>query len=177
MNVYYLLITILFNKISTLYSEEIYKIIIANDMNDIKNHKYSFKTKGIKLIFDPNSSINVMPINIETEYSENCFKVTSEDKIPYIVPIDNGYLKLKSIFSDKFAFPAVNLILKNYGITFSTNYLFKKTDNKVYEFLFLLHKDAENLIIGKDLIELMDINFENGVEIRNKDFVIKLNDG
>ena len=97
-------------------------------------------------------------------------------KKSYIVPIDNGYLKLKSIFSDKFAFPAVNLILKNYGITFSTNYLFTKTDNKVYEFLFLLHKDAENLIIGKDLIELMDINFENGVEIRNKDFVIKLNE-
>ena len=177
MNVYFLLITILLRKISTLYSEEIQKIIIANNISTIQHYRYFFKTKGVQLIFDQNSLISVIPTKIQKEFLENGFLVNSPTDTPFIEQMDNGYSKLKSIFNDNYSFPAVNIILKNYGVTFPTNYLFKDSDGDYYEIIFLSHKDAENIIIGKDLIELMDVSFENGIEIRNKDFVIKLNDG
>ena len=177
MNTYYLLITILFHQIYSLYSEKIHKIIIANDINNnTKSYRYSFKTKGIQLIFDPNSDINLIPAKIKTEFIENGFQVSSPSDVPYEVQIDNGYVKINSILCDNYTFPSVNLILNNYGITFPTHYLFKESDGDLYEFVFLSHKDAENIIIGKELIELMDIHFENGIEIRNKDFIIKFND-
>ena len=176
MNIYFLTITILIHKISNLYSEGIQEIIISNDINNIQNYRYHFKTKGIQLIFDLNSSINVIPAKIKTEIYENGLNISNPYDEPFIVPIDDGYSKLRSMVCDNNMFPSLNLIFKNYGITFPTNYLFPKIGNKLYEFIFLIHNDIENIIIGRDLIELMDINFEKGVEIRNKDFVIKLND-
>ena len=176
MNAYYLLISILIHKISTLYFEEIHEIIIANDINNIESYRYYFKTKGIKLVFDLNSTINVIPAKIKTELYENGLNVSNPYNEPFIVPIDNGYSKLRSMVCNDNMFPALNLIFKNWGITFPTNYLFPKIGNKLYEFIFLIHKDVEDIIIGKDLIELMDIDFEKGFEIKNKDFIIKLND-
>ena len=62
------------------------------------------------------------------------------------------------------------------GITIPLKTLFYDNDEDegmVYYFRFLTKKDQENIIIGKDLIDLMDITFidDTNFIINNKSFV------
>ena len=154
---------------------EVFNIIMNDNITCMDKTSYKFNPKGILLTFDPYSNVSSIPPQIEMEI-KNGFYTVIEGSDPYEKDLGNGYEALISHVYIDYCFPAVNFILANQAITIPSKYLFK---NKGYfEFIFLIKKDQDKIIIGKDLIDLMKIEFinDNDFYIKNKDFVIKIKD-
>ena len=64
------------------------------------------------------------------------------------------------------------------GIVIPLDVMFTLNSNNEYVFRFIGKKDAEYIVFGKDLIELMNIEFKsnNYFEIHNKNFIVKFGD-
>ena len=64
------------------------------------------------------------------------------------------------------------------GIVIPLDVMFTLNSNNEYVFRFKGKKDAEYIVFGKDLIELMNIEFKsnNYFEIHNKNFIVKFGD-
>ena len=178
-------ILIILSIISCSYSQissiiPLYKIIAAEDINKIKtNQKYGYlyNTKGIGIIFNSNYNISIIPkqlfYNIYRYYHDVYFY---PDKIENIVGGYEQYILFETIKPHE----TIHFILKDYGIIIPLKDLFfTKEDDEdlIYYFRFLTKEDQENIIIGKDLINLMDVTFENNnIIINNKDYISKIVD-
>ena len=178
-----ILIFILFFRIS--FSQNsiipIYKLLITRDINNFKTSdlsNYYYNTKGVGLVFNNNSDISIMPMHIfSTIY--NYYQMTYEP-IDKIETLSNGYkqyLLIESLRPDE----TIHFILKDIGITLPIKELFidkEEEEDFVYFFRFLTKDDQENIIIGKDLIELIDIQFldNDNFIINNKDYISNIKD-
>ena len=92
----------------------------------------------------------------------------------YEKEIGNGLQVLITHIFNPVCFPAVNFILDDRAIKIPTEFLFKKKD--VYEFVFLMKENQDKIVFGKDLIDLMNIEFiNNGIIIHNKTFEFTIN--
>ena len=154
---------------------EVYKIIMNDNITRMDRTSYKFVPKGVLLTFDPNSNISSIPSQIEFEI-KNGFYTVIEGSDPYEKDLGNGYQALITHVYMDFCFPAVNFILDKKAITIPSKYLFK---NKGYfEFIFLIKEGQDRIIIGKDLIDLMGVEFLNEREfvIKNKEFVVTIKD-
>ena len=69
----------------------------------------------------------------------------------------------------------VHFIMEDRGISFPLNELFKKDNEKdEYNFIFLGKENQEHIVIGKNLINTMGIEFKNNdYIIHNEDFIMK----
>ena len=155
----------------------IYKLLIAGDLNNFRSselYNFCYETKGVGLIFNNNSDISVMPKHIFT-FINRYYELTYNSLIGQIEIMPNGYYQYILIESNRPP-ETIHFILKDIGITFPLKELFfSKEDEEdlVYYFRFLSKDDQENIIIGKDLIELMDIKFidNDNFIINNKDYI------
>ena len=156
-------------------SFEVFKIIMSDDLSKPNRTSYAYVPKGVFLTFDPNSNISSIPPQIEFEI-KNGFSSVYEGSDPYEKDLGNGYEALISHFYIDYCFPAVNFILENQAITIPSKYLFK--NKEYFEFTFLIKKNQDNIIFGKDLIDLMGIEFlpDDSIFINNKEFIIKIRD-
>ena len=97
-----------------------------------------------------------------------------DDTISKIEKLSDGYNEFE-IVSSFSRYETIHFILKDIGITIPLNELFipKNIANNLYSFRFLGKEDQENIIIGKDLIDLMDITFIDNTNfiINNKSFI------
>ncbi len=161
--------------IITLPIFEVHRIVINDNITFMDKASYQFSTKGMMLTFDPNLNFSLIPIQIENEIKNGFYSII-EFSEPYEKDIGNGYQVLVTHIFDPICFPAVNFILADKAITIPNKYLFKKTD--IYEFIFLMKENQDKIILGKDLIDLMKIEFinENDFIIHNKDFQINIID-
>ncbi len=154
---------------------EVFNIIINDNITRMDRTSHKFSPKGILLTFDPYSNVSSIPPQIEFEI-KNGFYTVIEGSDPYEKEIGNGYQALITHIYIDYCFPALNFILAEQAITIPSKYLFK---NKGYfEFIFLIKEDQDKIIIGKDLMDLMRIEFVNDKDffIHNKEFVIKIKD-
>ena len=154
---------------------EVFNIIINDNITRMDRTSHKFSPKGILLTFDPYSNVSSIPPQIEFEI-KNGFYTVIEGSDPYEKEIGNGYQALITHIYIDYCFPAINFILAEQAITIPSKYLFK---NKGYfEFIFLIKEDQDKIIIGKDLMDLMRIEFVNDKDffIHNKEFVIKIKD-
>ena len=154
----------------------LYKLLIAGDINKFKEkEKYNicFKPKGIGIIFNQTSEISIIPEQLFYEITKYYQEVY--DLIDKVEQTRNGYslyLIIECLRPDE----TIHFILKDMGITIPLKILFydnEEDEGMVYYFRFLTKKDQENIIIGKDLIDLMDITFidNNNFIINNKSFL------
>ena len=154
----------------------LYKLLIAGDINKLKEkEKYNIciKPKGVGIIFNKTSEISIMPEQLFYEITKY-YKVVY-DLIDKVEQTKNGYslyLIIECLRPDE----TIHFILKDMGITIPLKTLFYDNDEDegmVYYFRFLTKKDQENIIIGKDLIDLMDITFIDNTNfiINNKSFI------
>ena len=154
----------------------LYKLLIAGDINKLKEkEKYNIciKPKGVGIIFNKTSEISIMPEQLFYEITKY-YKVVY-DLIDKVETTKNGYslyLIIECLRPDE----TIHFILKDMGITIPLKTLFYDNDEDegmVYYFRFLTKKDQENIIIGKDLIDLMDITFIDNTNfiINNKSFI------
>ena len=154
----------------------VYKIIISNNTNEINEYDDRIITKGTALIFDPNSEYNLFPydyFNLLKEYYSSmylgCF--------PFFFKLENGLTTLKCEFYEDLRLDTLNIITEDFGIKIPTKYLFY---DKKY-FVFSTSEEQENIIIGKNLMNLMEANIieennKNKIIINNNDFIIKIDD-
>ena len=165
-------------KFRSYYSEEIFKIILSNDINNLDSHSYKFNTKGARLVINPDSQFSIMPIQLAT-IIEKGFNTYYNSIYDSLHENGNGYYNLKTPIFFEENFPSINIILKKYGIFIPNKYFFEAKE-VYYDFIFLISLNMENgdIIIGKDLIDLMQIEIinENEFKINNEEFKIKLND-
>ena len=108
---------------------------------------------------------------IENYYRDFYFNVLYFDtryKHDYLILILSGYWEKLEV---------VHFIMEGRGISFPLNELFKKEkDNKEdeYNFIFLGKENQEHIVIGKNLINTMGIEFKNNdYIIHNEDFIMK----
>ena len=150
---------------------QVHRIIMNDNLKDMEKASYQFTHKGIVLTFDPNLNHSLIPIQIENEI-KNGFYTIVEFSEPYEKEIGNGYQVLITHIFNPICFPAVNFILDDRAIIIPTEFLFKKKD--VYEFVFLMKENQDKIVFGKDLIDLMNIEFigDNNFVIHNKTFEI-----
>ena len=155
----------------------IYKIIISQNLNQLDTNNYNLilnDIKGIGLIFDPNSKINLMPMHLMKHI--NKYFEHFEEVIPDLIPKDNGYseLILNYYYGGTESF---HLIMENTGISipFGEIFAFLYEEN-IHKFKFLTKENQENIIIGKDLIELMDVDLKdvNKFVINNEKYISKI---
>ena len=154
----------------------LYKLLIAGDINKLKEkEKYNIciKPKGVGIIFNKTSEISIMPEQLFYEITKYYHVVY--DLIDKVETTKNGYslyLIIECLRPDE----TIHFILKDMGITIPLKTLFYDNDEDegmVYYFRFLTKKDQENIIIGKDLIDLMDITYIDNTNfiINNKSFI------
>ena len=154
----------------------LYKVLIAGDINKFKEkEKYNIciKPKGVGIIFNKTSEVSIMPEQLFSEIT-SYYRIVY-DLIDKVEPTKNGcnlYLIIECLRPDE----TIHFILRDMGITIPLKTLFYDNDEDegmVYYFRFLTRKDQENIIIGKDLIDLMDITFVDNTNfiINNKSFV------
>ena len=163
-------------KILSLPKYEVHRIILNDDINNMEKTSYQFFHKGMILTFDPNLNYSLIPLQIENEMKNGFYSIV-EFSDPYEIDVDNGNKALITHIYDPVCFSAINFILDDKGIKIPNEFLFKKKNN-VYEFIFLMKENQNKIIFGKDLIDLMKIEFidDNKFIIKNKTFEISLND-
>ena len=169
-------ISALFSQVSTIFPLK--KLIITQNIKDFKlddraKNNYLEETKGVGIIFNNDSEISIMPKQI-FHYIYKFYEIV-HDEIFKIESLSNGYKQLLLIESNR-PNEKVHLILEDIGITFPMKYLFidkEEEEDFVYFFRFLTNEEQENIIIGKDLIELMNITFidNNKLIIDNREFI------
>ena len=170
--------------ISSLRVYPIHKFIITNDLNpsNISNinlreyFHFSLDVKGVGIIFDKNSNMNLIPYHLFKQIKK-ILDIYSPDSNSYIINKENGYQEIVIFYflNNNFSF---NLILEKIGITFPNDVLFYRPKDEVNKnyFLFLTKENQENIIFGKNIIDLMKIEFDNDEEfiINNNDFITHL---
>ena len=168
-----LLITLLINEIISYQLYQVHRIIMSDDLNDMEKSSYQFFHKGMILSFDPSLNYSLIPLQIENEI-KNGFYTIVEFSEPYEKDIGNGFQVLITHIFNPICFPAVNFILDDRAIKIPTEFLFRKKD--VYEFVFLMKENQDKIVFGKDLIDLMNIEFtNNGFVVHNKTFEYTIN--
>ena len=186
MNDYFLLITfiivIITNNIAISLCKKskifpIYKIVLSPNLSKIaQNSNYNLivnDLKGIGLIFDSDSDINLIPQHL-MKYIELYYNHFEETITNYIQKQD-GCLEL--------------IIQYYYGGTESLHFIFEKNgisipinelliyEEDMHKFKFKTKKNQENIIIGKELTELLgiDLNDLNNFNINEK-YITKIED-
>ena len=169
---------ILSNKIYPLYN-----FIITSNLNHeyvedffYEYFHFSLATKGVGIIFDYNSEINLIPSHL--------FRQIKRIMDLSIMDIYSIITKKNEIYEELIIFGEINDIISYHyiteriGITIPIDYLFNRTGFEKFSFIFLTQENQENIVIGKNLIDLMKIEFnENGdFIINNKEFITDIKD-
>ena len=182
-----LLILLIINLFSFSFSKTssiipLYKIILTEnishlEINDIYNFRIQIKGNGI--IINNSSDINIMPMHIFTQifkFYQGCY----DDILAKIIKVENDYSEFTMVanLSNK---ETIHFILEEKGITIPIQQLFVLKDEEahLYSFRFLAKEEEENIIFGKDLIELMNIDFKDNNQnfvINNDDYISKIED-
>ena len=184
----YLYILILLNIISILFAQTspvypVYKIILTEKIDNIyssSNQIFNFfiNIKGVGIKFDLNSEINIIPMHL-MEAIYHFYRDFYANFYYFELSTKNEYKEL--IISDySETLEIIHFILEDRGIVIPINELFiLDKESKRFTYRFLGKEDEDNIIIGKDLIDAMDIKFEDNNKnyiIGNEEFVIRVKD-
>ena len=160
----------------------IYTLILSENINHLeKDPTYNLylDTKGIGIIFDNSSDINLMPMHLFKQIFKFYYE-GYDDSFLRIEILPNGYSEFV-IISSLDTFETIHFILKEFGISFPLNELFipknLEEHEHEYSFRFLSKEGQEHFIFGSDLIQAMDINFtenNNNFIINNKNFILNV---
>ena len=162
----------------------IYKLIITPNLNDINieedftdYYHYNINTRGMGIIFDYNSEINIMPYNLLL-HIKLAMTWLLEDSYTFLIPSESvqNYKELVLYGDFQSLDVGYHLITEKMGITIPYNLLFNKTSVDKFQCIFLSDEDNK-IVFGKYLMDLMKIEFVNDTFIiHNKDFISDVKD-
>ena len=161
----------------------IYKLILEPNLNYINsaddyisyNFFYSLNTKGVGIIFNNNSEINSIPYHLFKQLVDIIDIYI--DGYSFIKTNEKGYQELL-LYGYLIEPISLHFITENIGITIPNDIFFQRNFSYMSNFTFLSKENQENIVIGKYLMELMKIEFNNKNEfiINNKDFIYKMDE-
>ena len=166
------------NQISSIFP--IKKILLSQELSKldlISNIKLELGSKGYGLIFNNNSNISLIPYylfdQIVTHYR------SFEDVIVGPINTQDEYQEL-IIYAYIKDYEYLHFILENMDISIPLKYYLtaKKEESQKYGMRFFSRKDQEYIVFGKDLIDIMEIEFEgqNNFTIHNSEFISTFGD-
>ena len=166
-------------KLSSVYP--IYKILLSESVDYLDSTESRYfnrylNPKGYGMIFDNNTNISILPINLFSEIYD-FYHLTYEELLTFSLK-DNGDFQEIILHENSKDLELIHFIFKNIGIVIPLKVMFTKNENNKFVFRFIGKKDAEYIVFGKDLIELMNIEFQNNdnFNIHNNDFIVKFED-
>ncbi len=161
----------------------IYKLILEPNLNYIYsaddyisyNFFYSLNTKGVGIIFNNNSEINSIPYHLFKQLVDIIDIYI--DGYSFIKTNEKGYQELL-LYGYLIEPISLHFITENIGITIPNDIFFQRNVSYMSNFTFLSKENQENIVIGKYLMDLMKIEFNNQNEfiINNKDFIYKMDE-
>ena len=159
----------------------VYKIMLAKDLNHLDKNPYlnwELDSKGIGIIFNKTSNESYIPMSLFEKIK--LFYQIYEDMFQQTKIYKNKARELIVYANLERGYEDIHLALEFIGITIPLKYLFvdkgeKFGEKRIYRLRFLTRENQEHIIFGKDLIEIMDIEFkdESNFIICNKEFVSK----
>ena len=165
------------NQISSIFP--IKKILLSQELSNLElvsNIKLELGTKGYGLLFNNNSNISLIPYylfdQIVTHYR------SFEDVIVGPINTQDEYQEL-IIYAYIKDYEYLHFILENMDISIPLKYyLTEKEETQKYGMRFISRKDQEYIVFGKDLIDIMEIEFEgqNNFTIHNSEFISTFGD-
>ena len=172
-----IIILLLFRFIESSIIYPVHNLIITTNLNHINfiNENYFFyslNTKGIGIIFDYNSEINLIPYHLLKKIKK-LVEIYLQDCYSFIRDKENNYQELYffGYMNNDLSF---HFITDQLGITFPNDILFPKFLDSIgkFSFCFLSKESQDNIIIGKNLMDLMEIKFleKNEFIINNRSF-------
>ena len=156
------------------------KIILTDDLNKMflnNNIRIDIEPLGYGITFNNNSNISLIPYNLFTRI--RTFYEGFEDIISSVKITEDGNKEIILYANIDYGFETFHFILENFGISIPLKYyLVEKDETQKYGIRFLTNENQEYISFGKDLIEVMDIEFidKNNFIIHNDEFISKLND-
>ena len=153
------------------------KIIIGGDLKSLNRYNLRYDASGIFLKFDFDSEISFLPYEI--------YKIIISDYVlSDYVPCDEKKIEVNGIEYETFRcdsegihlFTNFYLITEKYAIKINSENLFNFMNNDYY-FRFLSLRNVENIIIDKNLSDLMKVELNNNdFIIRNESFIYQFED-
>ena len=155
----------------------IYKIALSPNLSQLyKNKSYNsiiHNIKGIGIIFDNDSEISLMPemLGKFIEKYYNHFEETITD----FIPKENGIIEI-ILYYYYGGSECLHFIFENYGISIPISNLLTFKDN-IHTFKFRMKENQENIVIGRELIELLGIDLSdmNNIVVNDK-YMSKIED-
>ena len=156
----------------------LYKIALSTNISQV--HTYDSNNlifndlKGIGLIFDTDSEFSLMPKilmkKIEHYYEHH------EKVAPDFYPKGNDFFELW-LYGYYGGPESLHFIFENYGISIPMNELINEIE-LINRIIFLTNDEQEYIVIGKELIKLMDIEVRDkkNVIINNKKYISIIED-
>ena len=179
---FYFIILILFI-IPFVYLNPIFplkKLVVIDNLNDLtkETKKIYNDIIGIGIEFRTDSDLNILPINL-LEFIFYFYDTEYQDEYSFGMRY-NVYYNAMVCYEDEVPEDVENIffVLENKGIMLPFKDIFNKDDKGINIFKFIGVKDSDRIIIGKSLMELMDIKFigNNDFIINNKTYEAKIDD-
>jgi len=143
-------------------------------LHEFTNVRLDINPKGYGLTFNNNSNISLIPYTLFEEIKG--FYRSFEEVIVTVKKHENG---TEELMVDAFlgnGFETPHFIFEDGGISIPLKYYFTEIKNSGrYIMRFLTTKDQDYITFGKDLIQLMDIEFKDDHTfiIKNEEFISK----
>ena len=153
------------------------KILLTGNLNKLDlatNLKYYIDPKGYGIIFNNTSNVSLIPNNLFDELT--AYYKSFEDIIVGYQTYENGLKELIVYATLYYGFETPHFIFETFGISIPTKYyLIEKGESQRYGIIFMTKEDQEYIVFGKDLIDIMKIEFkdENNFIIHNDEFISK----
>ena len=143
------------------------KFILSDNFNDMKFYDLRYDITGTYLTFDQEAEFSFLPYEIYyiiENYATGSEEVDCTDKKIEINGIQyNAFWCEESSFQ---MFDDINLITEKYSIKIPSSEFFVVYNEKYY-FRFISSKNVEHIVLDKELINFMDIEF-----LDNDDYII-----
>ena len=155
----------------------LFKFCISKDLNLLikkNNSLFLNDIKGVGVIFDSDSKINLIP-NYLLKYIEKFLDPYYSD----YSPSQSEYKEL-ILYGYYDSIESIHFIFENFGISIPIKELLIEKDiliePGIQGFKFYSKDEQEYIVFGKDLIELMNIDILNGknIIINNENYISKL---
>ena len=166
------------NQISSIFP--IKKILLSQELSKLDlytNIKVNLGTKGYGLIFNNNSNISLIPYYLFDQLVAHYKSFEDVIVAPINTEKENMELVIYAYIKD---YEFLHFILENMDISIPLKYYLteKKEESQKYGMRFFSRKDQEYIVFGKDLIDLMEVEFkgENNFTIHNSEFISTFGD-
>ena len=157
------------------------RTLLTDDIKSLNFSKYLYleiDSKGYGIIFNNTSNISLIPYNL-FNYIFYSYRQL-EDVNPTIKKYENNIQEIIINTNDFYGFQIIHFILENISISIPLKYFLVKKNIKIeedkepeYGICFLSRENQEYIIFGKDLLEIMNIEFKenNNIIIHNDEFI------